>query len=81
MGADARAAVPAMTDLLAQFNPASMTNDDVQIARNICYALGDIGPDARAAIPALQGMSHLRVKYIAEEAIERIEGRPLARWH
>ena len=58
-----------------------MTNEDVQVVRNICYGLGDIGPDARAAIPALRSVNHLRAKYTAEEAIAKIEGKPVAHWH
>ena len=55
--------------------------EDVQVLRNICYALGNLGPGARGAIPALQHIQHLRVRYIAEEAIARIEGRPVPTWH
>jgi hypothetical protein len=49
--------------------------------RNIVNALGEIGPDARDAIPTLKTVQHLRVKYIAEEAIAKIEGHPMPTWH
>ena len=54
---------------------------EVQVMRNIAYALGEIGPPARAAIPSLERIQHLRVKYIAAEAIARIEGKPVPTWH
>jgi hypothetical protein len=54
---------------------------EVQVMRNIAYALGEIGPAARAAIPSLQRIQHLRVKYIAAEAIAHIEGKPVPTWH
>jgi len=49
--------------------------------RNICRALGDIGPGALAAIPALKQIQHLRIKYIAEAAIAKIQGSPTPTWH
>ena len=81
MGAAAMSAVPALTAALEIPNQAELTNEEVQIVRNIAYALGDIGPDARAAVPALKRIQHLRIKYIAEEAIAKIEGRPTTSWH
>jgi hypothetical protein len=56
-------------------------DEEVQVLRNIAYALGNIGPNARSAIPALQQVQHLRIKYIAEEAIARIEGKHIPTWH
>ncbi len=74
-GDPARSAVPALAAAL------QVPNEEVQVLRNIAYALGDIGPDARGALPALKQIQHLRVKYIAEEAIAKIEGRPHLTWH
>ena len=74
-GNPARSAVPALAAAL------QVPNEEVQVLRNIAYALGDIGPDARGALPALKQIQHLRVKYIAEEAIAKIEGRPYLTWH
>ena len=81
MGPAAGPAVPALVAALEAGNGAEMTNDAVQVLRNICHALGDIGPGAREAIPAMQKISHLRVRYIAREEIAKIEGRPLPTWH
>jgi predicted RecB family nuclease len=62
-------------------HPLDLSNADVQVVRNIVNALGEIGPDARDAIPTLKTAQHLRVKYIAEEAIAKIEGHPMPTWH
>jgi len=81
MGAAASSAVPALVAELEATNGPEISGDDVQVVRNICYALGDIGPSARSAIPAIQKIQHLRVKYIAQEAINKIEGHPSPTWH
>lgn len=81
MGPAAEPAVPAMQEAILAVNGPDMSAGDIQDARNICRALGDIGPDARTAIPALKQIQHLRVKYIAEAAIAKIEGKPIATWH
>jgi HEAT repeat protein len=75
LGARGQAAVPALIELLE--SPAS----EVQLLRNAAAALGGIGHAARPALPALRRVQHLRVKYIAEEAIAKIEGRPIPTWH
>jgi HEAT repeat protein len=81
MGVAAKPAVPQLTAVLQATNSLQMSNEEVQVVRNIAYALGNIGPDAGAAIPALKQIQHLRVKYIAEEAIGKIEGKPHPVWH
>jgi len=81
MSETAKSAVPALTAALEVPDQARLTNEEVQIVRNVAYALGDIGPDARAAIPALERIQHLRIKYIAQEAIAKIEGKPAPHWH
>jgi len=75
IGEAAASAVPALAAGL------QVPNEEVQVLRNIAYALGGIGPGARSAIPALKQVQHLRVRYIAEEAIAKIEGKPVATWH
>jgi len=81
MGAAASSAVPALVAGLEATNGPELSGDAIQVLRNICYALGDIGPSARSAIPAMQNLQHLRVRYIALEAIAKIEGRPSPTWH
>jgi hypothetical protein len=81
MGEAGESAVPALAKALETSNVPDITNDGVQVLRNVCYALGDIGPAAREAIPAMRKVEHLRAKYIALEAIARIEGRPSPTWH
>jgi len=81
MGAAASSAVPALVAALEASNGPENSNDGVQVLRNICYALGDIGSAAREAIPAMRKVQHLRVKYIAQEATVKIEGRPSPTWH
>lgn len=75
IGEAAASAVPALAAGL------QVPNEEVQVLRNIAYALGGIGPGARSAIPALKQVQHLRVRYIAEEALAKIEGKPVATWH
>ena len=75
MGAKASAAVgPLATRLL--------THDQGFVLASIAYALGDIGPAAKDAIPALkQVLAQRRVGSAAEEAILRIEGKPVPEYH
>ena len=81
MGTTADSAVPDLIAELEASNGSEISGDDVQVMRNICYALADIGPGARSAIPALEKVQHLRVKYIAQEAVNKIEGHPSPTWH
>jgi len=81
MGATAASAVPALTAAFEVRDENALNNEDVQVLRNIAYALADIGPAASSAIPALSRASHIRIKYIADEAIAKIEGHPVPKWH
>ena len=81
MGPSAKSAVPALAQRLEVPDRQDLSNAEVQVLRNVINALAEIGPDARGAIPALKTVQHLRVKYIAEEAIAKIEGHPVPTWH
>jgi hypothetical protein len=81
MGAAATSAVPALTAAFDVPDENALNNEDVQVLRNIAYALADIGPGASSAIPVLSRASHIRIKYIADEAIAKIEGHPVPTWH
>ncbi|HEY1659929.1 MAG TPA: DUF2961 domain-containing protein [Candidatus Sulfotelmatobacter sp.] len=75
MGASAGAAVsPLATKLL--------TNDQVFVLSAVASALGDIGPTAKDALPGLnEVLARRRVGSAAEEAILRIEGKPVPEYH
>jgi len=75
IGPAARAAVHPLADrLLTKGEP-------VFVLRSVSAALGDIGPDAKDALPALQeALKMLRVTYTAQEAILKIEGKPVPTW-
>jgi HEAT repeat protein len=78
------AAKPAVPQLIAEIQATDqkqLSNAGVQVLRNIARALGEIGPAAKDAVPALKTVQHLRVKYLAEEAIAKIEGNPTPTWH
>ncbi|MGO8786286.1 MAG: DUF2961 domain-containing protein [Terriglobia bacterium] len=81
MGGAANSAVPALVAAFEVPDENQLSNEGVQVLRNIAYALGDIGPGARSAIPALSRAQHIRIKYIADEAIAKIEGHPVPTWH
>jgi len=81
MGVAAEPAVPAMQEAILAVNGPDMSAENIQDVRYICRALGDIGPGARGAIPALKQIQHLRIKYIAEAAIAKIQGSPTPTWH
>ena len=81
MGPAAEPAVPAMQEAILAVNGPDMSAENIQDVRYICRALGDIGPGARGAIPTLKQIQHLRIKYIAEAAIAKIQGSPTATWH
>lgn len=77
----AKSAVPELVAELLAFDQQHVSNEGVQAMRNIVRALGEIGPAAQDAIPALRQVQHLRVKYLAEEAIAKINGNPVPTWH
>ncbi len=71
MGPAAQPAVKALAEKL-------LTKDDGFVLGSVAYALGDIGPNAKDAIPALEQVLRMRrVGSAAQEAILRIEGKPV----
>ena len=53
----------------------------VFVLRSLATALGNIGPDAAGALPALQqALKVHRVSWAAEEAIHKVKGEPVAVW-
>jgi len=75
IGTAAKAAVqPLIERLLA-------TGEQVYVLRSVAAALGDIGPNAAAALPALQqALKMHRVTYTAQEAILKIKKEPVPTW-
>jgi HEAT repeat protein len=75
MGPAARSAVPALTAKL------QVTGEAGSVLRSAATALGDIGPDAASAIPALeQAFKSGAVGPSAQEAVLRIQGKPVPTW-
>lgn len=75
MGSAARAAVQPMADILL------VPGERRGVLGAIATALGDMGPDAKSALPALQEAATTRgVGPAAQEAILRIQGKPVATW-
>jgi hypothetical protein len=75
IGPAARAAVhPLAARLLAK-------DEQGLVLGSVATALGDIGPDAKDALPALQqALKMRRVGSAAQEAILKIEGKPVPTW-
>ena len=75
IGPAARAAVhPLAERLLAK-------DEQGLVLGSVATALGDIGPDAKDALPALQQVLKMRrVGSAAQEAILKIEGKPVPTW-
>jgi HEAT repeat protein len=65
LGADAKWAVPALVELLS--------HDLVQLRSLAAHTLGQIGPAAGDAVPALERMSHNRDPAVREVALEALE--------
>jgi hypothetical protein len=75
IGPKASAAVQPLTAKL-------MTTDQGFVLASVAYALGDIGPAARDALPALQQvLQQRRVGSAAQEAILKIQGKPVPIYH
>ena len=75
IGSTAKAAVqPLIERLLAP-------GEQVYVLRSVASALGNIGPDAAGALPALQqALKMHRVTYTAQEAILKIKKEPVPTW-
>jgi HEAT repeat protein len=74
IGPAASPAVPALAQRLG--------TDEGFVATSIAYALGDIGPAAHEALPALQQvLEKRRVGAAAQEAILKIQGKPVPTYH
>jgi HEAT repeat protein len=55
--------------------------EQVMVLRSVAAALGNIGPGAREALPALEETRKtLRVSYTIEAAILKIQGKPVPSW-
>jgi len=75
MGPAARGAVHPLAERLL------VKDEQVMVLRSVAAALGNIGPDARDALPVLeQTRQTLRVSYTIEAAILKIEGKPVPTW-
>ncbi len=58
------------------------TGDQGFVLTSVAYALGDIGPAAKDALPALQQvLAQRRVGAAAQEAILKIQGKPVPLYH
>lgn len=78
LGAMGAAAVPAVDPLTRRLSSAG---EQVYVQRSIATALGNIGPAASAAIPALQqALKRPRVSYTAQEALLKIGKQPVPYW-
>ena len=75
VGAGAHDAVEALSQRLAA------EGEVAYVLRSVAAALGDIGPAAKSAVPALErAMKMHRVSATAEEAILKINGKPVPTW-
>jgi len=76
IGTAAKEAIGALSDSLR------VPGEVVYVLRSDATALGDIGPDAAAALPALRELLKItRVAATAEEAILKITQQPVRTWH
>ena len=74
MGEDAEPAVPALIEMLV--------NGEIQDRKLAALTLGEIGPAAKSALPVLkEAVGKRRVGAAAEEAILKIEGKPVPSYH
>jgi hypothetical protein len=76
IGSGAQAAVPALAERLL------VKGEEGFVLTSVAYALGDIGPAAKSALPALrQALDKRRVGSASQEAILKIEGKPVPMYH
>ena len=76
IGPAAQAAVPALAERLL------VKEEEGFVLTSVAYALGDIGPAAKSALPALrQVLEKRRVGAASQEAILKIEGKPVPMYH
>jgi len=76
IGRESRSAVPALMERLKTDTGPNYVFDSV------IYALGNIGPDAKQALNALEEISHRpRLTAPAHEAILQIQGKPVPMYH
>lgn len=81
--ADALAAIgpSARSAVLPLANRLLVKDEKFYILRSVATALGNIGVDARSALPALrQAHENPRIAATVQEAIVRIEGKPVPTW-
>ncbi len=75
IGPAAKAAVRPLAEGLG------VRDETVFVLRAMAAALGDMGAEAGEALPALrEALKILRVRWTAEEAILKIEGKPVPTW-
>jgi hypothetical protein len=75
IGSDARTAVDTLAARLL------VKNEQMMVLRSVAAALGEIGPGAKSALPALQQAAQVvRLGPTAQEAILKIEGKPVPTW-
>lgn len=81
--ADALGAIgPAARDAVTPLSQGLLRKDDGFVLTSMAYALGNIGPVAKDAIPALKHMLETRrLGAAAQEAILKIEGKPVPHYH
>ncbi len=78
LGAIGSAAAPAIKPLVARLLDK---NEDGLVLSNVAATLGEMGPAAKEALPALeQAVKERRVGAAGEEAILRIQGKPVSTW-
>jgi D-arabinan exo alpha-(1,3)/(1,5)-arabinofuranosidase (non-reducing end) len=75
IGPEARAAIQPLAKRLL------VKNEEAYVLHSVTTALGDMGPGAKAALPALrEARSRYRVSATIDEAIAKIEGKPVPSW-
>ncbi|HXJ93362.1 MAG TPA: DUF2961 domain-containing protein [Terriglobia bacterium] len=78
LGAIGPAAGPAVDTLAARL---LVKSEQMMVLRSTATALGEIGPGAKSALPALQQAAQtVRLGPTAEEAILKVEGKPVPTW-